>query len=122
MHKKEESVPENVPLIPVILLKDTQVWAKLSEKMTESCMLLSGIASSSVAQFSEKRSKCIALCFSDKKEVNYMTSKLKACIRLLYKKVTKKKEEENENLSNANLWAETQELKDNIKLDTNVNK
>lgn len=53
MHKIEESVLENAPLIPVILLKDTQVWAKLSEKMTESCMLLSGIASSSVAQFSK---------------------------------------------------------------------
>lgn len=53
-----------------------------------------------------------------------MTSKLKACIRLLYKISNKKKkrEEENENLSDANSWAETQELKDNIKLDTNVNK
>ena len=57
MHKIEESVWENAPLIPVILLKDTQVWAKSSEKMTESCMLLSGIASSSVAQFSEVRPK-----------------------------------------------------------------
>lgn len=57
MHKMEESVPENAPLIPVILLKDTQVWVKSSEKMTESRMLLSGIASSLVAQFSETRPK-----------------------------------------------------------------
>lgn len=57
MHKKEESVLQNAPLIPVILLKDTQVWVKSSEKMTESCMLLSGIASSLVAQFLETRPK-----------------------------------------------------------------
>lgn len=48
MHKMEESVPENAPLIPVILLKDTQVWVKASGKMTElhaavrNCFLVSG--------------------------------------------------------------------------------
>lgn len=57
MHKTEEGALESTPLSPVILLKDAQVWTKSSEKMTGSYMLLSGIASSSVAQFSEMRPK-----------------------------------------------------------------
>lgn len=78
MHKMEESVSENAPLIPVILLKDTQVGVKASGKMTESHTLLSGNASLLVAQFSEMTPKTHVLSpFRKDRHELYYTSKLK---------------------------------------------